>query len=66
MKFEERARLSMDNQAIDNLFNKLELLEQQYETDDLSYKDYSSSKDDVINDLHSILSKYSCPDEFYL
>lgn len=66
MKFEERARLSMDNQAIDNLFNKLELLEQQYETDDLSYKDYSSSKDDVINDLHCILSKYSCPDEFYL
>lgn len=62
----EQIKTSMNNQAIDNLYNKLEVIEEQYESGDLSYMDYSSSKDDIVNDIHSILSVYLCPIDLYI
>lgn len=47
--------------AIDLLYNKLELLEEQFNNSLISYIDYSSSKDDILCDIHSILSIYLCP-----
>jgi len=47
--------------AIDLLYNKLEVLEQQFDNCIISYMDYSSSKDDILYDIHSILSEYLCP-----
>ena len=52
--------------AIDLLYNKLELLEQQFNNSLISYIDYSSSKDDVLCDIHSILSNYLCPIDLIL
>lgn len=62
----EQIRTSMNNQAIDVLYNKLELLEEQYESGNLSYMDYSFSKDDILCDIHSILSEYLCPIDLIL
>jgi len=47
--------------AIDLLYTKLELLEEQFNNSLISYIDYSSSKDDILCDIHSILSIYLCP-----
>jgi hypothetical protein len=47
--------------AIELLYNKLEVLEEQFDDSIISYMDYSSSKDDILNDIHSILSTYLCP-----
>jgi hypothetical protein len=47
--------------AIDLLYNKLELLEEQFNNSLISYIDYSSSKNDILCDIHSILSIYLCP-----
>lgn len=47
--------------AIELLYNKLEVLEEQFNNSLISYMDYSSSKDDILNDIHSILSQYLCP-----
>ena len=47
--------------AIDLLYNKLELLEEQFNNSLISYTDYSSSKNDILCDIHSILSTYLCP-----
>jgi hypothetical protein len=51
---------SMNNQAIDVLYNKLEVIEDNFINGLISYMDYSSSKDDIINDIHSILSVWLC------
>ena len=47
--------------AIDLLYTKLELLEEQFNNSLISYIDYSSSKNDILCDIHSILSIYLCP-----
>ena len=52
--------------AIELLYNKLEVLEQQFDDSIISYMDYSSSKDDILNDIHSILSEYLCPIDLYI
>lgn len=52
--------------AIDLLYNKLEVLEQQFNDCIISYIDYSSSKEDIVNDIHSILSEYLCPIDLYI
>lgn len=52
--------------AIELLYNKLEVLEQQFDDSIISYIDYSSSKDDILNDIHSILSQYLCPIDLYI
>lgn len=52
--------------AIDLLYTKLETLEQQFNNGLISYIEYSSSKDDVLCDIHSILSVYLCPIDLYI
>lgn len=52
--------------ALELLYNKLEVLEQQFDDCIISYMDYSSSKDDIVNDIHSILSEYLCPIDLYI
>lgn len=52
--------------ALDLLYNKLELLEEQFNNSVISYIEYSSSKDNVLCDIHSILSEYLCPIDLYI
>ena len=52
--------------AIELLYNKLEVLQQQFDDCIISYIDYSSSKDDILYDIHSILSEYLCPIDLYI
>lgn len=52
--------------AIELLYNKLEVLEEQFNNSLISYIDYSSSKDDILYDIHSILSEYLCPIDLYI
>jgi len=62
----EQVVASMNNQAIDVLYNRLELLEDDFINGLISYMDYSSSKDDIVNDIHCILSEYLCPIDLYI
>jgi hypothetical protein len=50
-----------NNIVIELLYNKLELLEEQFNNSLISYMDYSSSKEEILCDIHSILSIYLCP-----
>jgi hypothetical protein len=50
-----------NNIVIELLYNKLELLEEQFNNSLISYMDYSSSKEEILCDIHSILSNYLCP-----
>ena len=52
--------------ALDLLYNKLEVIQQQFDDCLISYIDYSSSKDDILCDIHSILSEYLCPIDLYI
>ena len=61
----EQVVASMNNQAIDVLYNRLELLEDDFINGLISYIDYSFSKDDIVNDIHCILSEYLCPIDLY-
>lgn len=47
--------------AIDILYTKLDLLEEQFNNSLISYIEYSSSKDAILYDIHCILSQYLCP-----
>jgi len=62
----EQVRNITNSFAIELLYNKLELLEEQFNNSLISYIDYSSSKDDILNDVHSILSEYLCPIDLYI
>lgn len=52
--------------AIELLYNKLEVLQQQFDDCIISYIDYSFSKNDILSDIHSILSEYLCPIDLYI
>jgi hypothetical protein len=53
--------IAMNNQAIDVLYTKLDLLEEQYSTCNIPYIEYSFIKHDILMDIESILSLYLCP-----
>lgn len=57
---------SMNNQAIDVLYTKLDLLEEQYSTCNIPYIEYSFIKHDILMDIQSILDLYSCPTDLYI
>lgn len=52
--------------AITLLYNKLEVLQEQFDNSLISYMDYSSSKEEILSDIHSILSYYLCPIDLYI
>jgi hypothetical protein len=57
---------SMNNQAIDVLYNRLELIEESYSSCSMLYDEYSFLKHNILIDIQSIMDLYLCPIDLYI